>query len=75
MHSKKISTLKIYFFQNVLDSETFVNFQNMLMPKSNSIFKMEAIQSVPMKMFRQMQQILAFFKDKEEYVLNRREKL
>ena len=62
-------------FQNFLDSETFVKFQNMLLPKSESICKMEAIKTVPMKMLRKMQQLYAFIRDEEEYVINKREKL
>ena len=62
-------------FQNLLDSETFVKFQNMLLPKSESICIMEAIKTVPKKMLRKMQQLLAFIKDEEEYVINKREKL
>ena len=63
------------FFQNLLDSETFMKFQELLSPKTNWKHTINKIKNIPTKILLQIRQSFDFISDKEEYVITKGEEL
>ena len=64
-----------FFFQNLLDSETFTKFQELLCPKTYWKRTINMIEIIPTKILLQIQQFLTSISDKEEYVITKGEEL
>ena len=63
------------YFQNLLDSETFMKFQELQSPKTDWKRIIHSVKIIPTKMLLQIQQFFASISDKEEYVITKGEEL
>ena len=63
------------YFQNLLDSETFMKFQELQSPKTYWKRTIHTVKIFPTKMLLQIQNFFASISDKEEYVITKGEEL